>query len=212
MELVETLRDDRVLVVVRAARVADADGLAHALLEHDLRCVEITLTAANALAAISAATAAGAHVGVGTVLTAEQVREAVDAGARFVVTPAWSADVVETCHELDVPVLPGALTPSEVVRAWRAGAAVVKLFPAGLGGPRYLADLVAPLPDVPLLPSGGVGVENAAAFIAAGAIAVSAGSSVAAPELVTAGDHVEIARRACALRDAALGERCGEVA
>ena len=122
----------------------------------------------------------------GTVRRPEQVDEAVRAGAEACVGPAFVPAVVARCAELGVPAVPGALTPSEVEAAWQAGAALVKLFPGSLGGPRYVRELLAPLRDVPLLVTGGVTAENAAEFLAAGAVAVGAGSALAAAAEVEA--------------------------
>ena len=107
-----------------------------------------------------------------------QVDAAVSAGAEAIVAPALSAAVLERAAALGVPAIPGALTPTEVETAWQAGAALVKLFPARLGGPRYVRDLLAPLPDVPLLATGGVDATNARAFLDAGAVAVGVGSGL----------------------------------
>jgi 2-dehydro-3-deoxyphosphogluconate aldolase/(4S)-4-hydroxy-2-oxoglutarate aldolase len=112
------------------------------------------------------------------VRTPEDADAAEDAGADACVCPAFSGAVVARCHHLGLPVIPGALTPTEIEAAWRAGAALVKLFPGSLGGPRYVRELLAPLPDVPLLVTGGVSTENAGEFLAAGAVAVGVGSSL----------------------------------
>jgi 2-dehydro-3-deoxyphosphogluconate aldolase/(4S)-4-hydroxy-2-oxoglutarate aldolase len=116
------------------------------------------------------------------VRTPEQVDAAAAAGAAAIVSPAFVPAVVERAHELGLPAIPGALTPTEVETAWQAGAALVKLFPGGLGGPRYVRDVLAPLRDVPLLVTGGVNAENAAAFLAAGAVAVGVGSALDDPD------------------------------
>jgi 2-dehydro-3-deoxyphosphogluconate aldolase/(4S)-4-hydroxy-2-oxoglutarate aldolase len=156
------------------------------------------------LAAISAAREGDAVVGAGTVLEADQARRAVEAGARFVVSPACLPELGAVCRELSVPLFLGAYTPTEIVAARRAGATAIKLFPAAVGGPEYLKQLRGPLPDVPFVPSGGIDGQSARAFLDAGAIAVYAGSSLAPPDLVAGGDHETIARRARAFV-AALG-------
>jgi 2-dehydro-3-deoxyphosphogluconate aldolase/(4S)-4-hydroxy-2-oxoglutarate aldolase len=116
--------------------------------------------------------------------------------ARFVVSPAFVPELVAACREEDVPVFLGALTPSEVHAAWAAGATAVKLFPAGVGGPRYLEQLRGPFPDIAFIPSGGIDERSAREYLDAGAVAVYAGSSLAPAALVAAGDHEEIAQRA----------------
>jgi len=192
----EALKADRAAAVIRAGRVADPPGLARALAENGIRCVEFTFTIPAVLDAIEAAGGGDAVVGAGTVMTPEQARDAVAAGARFVVSPVCAPALAETCSELGVPVFLGGFTPTEIAEAARAGATAVKLFPARLGGPAYVKDLLGPFPDLALIPSGGVDESNAREFLAAGAVAVYAGSSLAPPHLVAAGDHEEIARRA----------------
>lgn len=193
--LLERLREDRVIAVVRAPRVADPVGLATALAENGVRCVEFTFTTDHVLSAIRAAAERDAVVGAGTVLSADQARAAIDAGARFVVTPAVRVDVADACQELGVPVVLGALTPTEVRSALEAGAAAVKLFPARMGGPEYVRDLLGPFPDLALIPSGGVGPENMGAYLEAGAVAVSLGTSLAPPAAVESGDLDQIVGR-----------------
>jgi 2-dehydro-3-deoxyphosphogluconate aldolase/(4S)-4-hydroxy-2-oxoglutarate aldolase len=149
------------------------DELVSVLAAAGVGVVEVTLETRGAAAAIERLRARG-DVGVvaGTVRTPEQVEIAVAAGAEACVSPGFSADVVARCGELGVPVVPGALTPTEVETAWRAGAALVKLFPARAVGPVYVADLGKPLTDVPLLCTGGITAANAADYLAAGAAAV----------------------------------------
>jgi 2-dehydro-3-deoxyphosphogluconate aldolase / (4S)-4-hydroxy-2-oxoglutarate aldolase len=143
--------------------------------------VEITLDDPGAIGAIQRARARGdVTVLAGTVRTAAQVDAAVAAGAEAVVGPGTSAAVLERAAALGVAAIPGALTPTEVELAWAAGAALVKLFPASLGGPDYVRDLLAPLADVPLLVTGGVDATNARAFLDAGAVAVGVGSALGA--------------------------------
>jgi 2-dehydro-3-deoxyphosphogluconate aldolase/(4S)-4-hydroxy-2-oxoglutarate aldolase len=191
-----TMKADRAVAVIRAERIADPVELANALAEAGIRCVEFTLTTPGAVEAVAAAAGSGAVVGAGTVLDERQAREALAAGAQFVVSPACVPELVEACRGEDVPVFLGALTPSEVHAAWGAGATAVKLFPAGVGGPRYLEHLRGPFPDVAFIPSGGIDERSARDYLDAGAVAVYAGSSLAPAALVAAGDHEEIARRA----------------
>ena len=160
----------------------DVDARVTALADAGVGVIEITLDDPAAAAAIERARARGdVSVIAGTVRRVEQVDLAVAAGAEAVVSPGFDRAVLERAAELGVPAIPGALTPTEVEAAWAAGAALVKLFPAGLGGPRYVRDLLAPLADVPLLVTGGVDAANAAAFIAAGAVAVGVGSALDDP-------------------------------
>ncbi len=171
MDVAAVICDQRVVAVLRRPR--DAAEAVDALVGAGLSIVEITLDSPDALAQIEAVAARGdVTVLAGTVRMPEQVDEAVAAGAEAVVCPAFSGAVVARAHHHAVPVIPGALTPTEIEAAWRAGAAMVKLFPARLGGPEYVADVLKPLADVRLLCTGGVTVENAADYLAAGAAAV----------------------------------------
>lgn len=196
----EYLREDRVIAVVRGSRVADPAGLAKTFVAKGIRCVEFTFTLPDVLSVIRAATEGDAMVGAGTVLEADQARRAIDAGARFVVTPALRVEVVAACIELGVPVMLGAFSPTEVMTAVEVGATAVKLFPAMIGGPEYVRDLLGPFPDLSLIPSGGVGPENLRSYLEAGALAVYMGASLAPPEAVESGDLREIARRADRVR------------
>ena len=196
MEVLAAIRSDRAVAVIRGERVADAAGLAETLADAGIRTVEFTFTIPDVLGAIEAAAASPALVGAGTVRDERQARDALSAGAQFLVSPACVPEVARVAAEAGVPVFLGALTPTEVDAAVKAGTSAVKLFPAGLGGPPYLRDLRGPFPHVDFVPSGGVTEGNARAFLDAGAIAVYAGSSLAPPELVAAGNHDEIGRRA----------------
>ncbi len=179
MPAVDVIRSERLVAILRS--VPDVEQVVATLAAAGVRVVEVTLDSSGALPAIERIRRRGdVTVLAGTVRRPEQVDEAVRAGAEGCVGPAFVPTVVERCLELGVPAIPGAATPTEVECAWQAGAAMVKLFPAGLGGPRYLRELLAPLPDVPLLATGGVTVDNAAEFLAAGAVAVGIGSSLTA--------------------------------
>jgi 2-dehydro-3-deoxyphosphogluconate aldolase / (4S)-4-hydroxy-2-oxoglutarate aldolase len=191
-----TILADRALAVVRAPEIPDPVALAGALAQSGIRALEFTLTTPGVLDHLRAATASEAVLGMGTVLTADQARAAVDAGAKFLVTPGIRAEVGAVGADSGIPVIMGALTPTEVLVALDLGAAAVKIFPAGVFGPRYFKDLRGPLPDVALIPSGGVNAGNAADFLAYGAVAVSAGSDVIPPEAVVSGDWSDIASRA----------------
>ncbi|HEX7297563.1 MAG TPA: bifunctional 4-hydroxy-2-oxoglutarate aldolase/2-dehydro-3-deoxy-phosphogluconate aldolase [Solirubrobacteraceae bacterium] len=193
----EVLEQERVIAVIRADHVSDAAALCAAFVGAGIRCLEITLTVANALDVIGElADRDDCVVGAGTVTTEREAADAMAAGARFLVSPVAEARVVRAGVTAETAVIAGALTPTEVVHAAELGAAAVKIFPARIGGPRYVEDLRGPFPDLRLVPSGGVDAGNAAAYLAAGAFAVATGSSVAPPELVESGDWAEIGRRA----------------
>jgi 2-dehydro-3-deoxyphosphogluconate aldolase / (4S)-4-hydroxy-2-oxoglutarate aldolase len=195
MDVMETIRAERVVAVVRAGTIPNPAELSKALGAGGISCVEFTFTTPGVLDAIEAA-AHGSLVGAGTVTDAAQAEAAIAAGARFVVSPTLATEVVDPCRAAGIPAFLAAFTPTEVLSAVRAGAEAVKLFPARLGGPRYLSDLRAPFPDLSLIPSGGINEGNVYEYLEAGAVAVFAGSSLVPARVVETGDHDEIRRRA----------------
>ncbi|TWS28496.1 MULTISPECIES: bifunctional 4-hydroxy-2-oxoglutarate aldolase/2-dehydro-3-deoxy-phosphogluconate aldolase [Tsukamurella] len=195
--LLDALAADRALTVVRAPDLPDAAALCRALAEGGIRTVELTFTTPDVLGHLErAASVEGTNLGVGTVRSAAQARDAVNAGARFLVTPDVNEEVAQAARDLGVPVFLGALTPTDVARAAALGSVAVKIFPARAFGPGYLKDLHGPFPGLPLLPSGGVSEANAREFLGAGAVAVCAGTSVVPPDTVAAGDWADITVRA----------------
>lgn len=189
--------------VVRLPSLDQAVPLVRALLAGGVTAIEPTMTSPGALdvlprllAEIPAFGAGEAVLGMGSVTSPEQAAAAIAAGAQFIVSPALDLPTVEYCVAQNVPVMPGALTPSEIQTAWKAGAAVVKVFPARLFGPGYFKDVLAPLPHLRLMPTGGVDLSNAADFVAAGAVAVGVGSALVDKKLMDAGAWDEITRRA----------------
>ena len=177
-----------IVAVVRLPRATDFRALAGALVAGGVRAVELTLTTPGALEGIRELGGrddrAGCTVGAGSVLDERSARDVVAAGARFVVSPTLDEAVVRVCREANIPCMPGALTPRELLDAWRAGTPLIKLFPASLVGPGYIRDVLAPLPFLRLVPSGGVSLENAGAWIRAGAAAVSVGGALVSASLV----------------------------
>ena len=199
------IEQDGVIAVVRLNDLSKAVPLTEALVAGGVRAVEFTFTnpaAAEAIAAASAALGSRALIGAGSVLDAETARVAILAGATFVVTPTVSPPTIEICNRYGVATTIGALTPTEILTAWQAGATYVKVFPANLGGPRYLRDVLGPLPQLKLIPTGGVDVENAGEFIRAGAVAVALGSNLVDGRSVATGDWETITARAQAIVDA----------
>ncbi|MEU6198935.1 bifunctional 4-hydroxy-2-oxoglutarate aldolase/2-dehydro-3-deoxy-phosphogluconate aldolase [Streptomyces sp. NPDC047061] len=177
--LTPQLADTRAMAILRSADATGLPAVARALAAGGVTCLEVTLTTAGALDAITrirAELGGDVAVGAGTVLTRADLRDAVAAGAQFLVAPNVEPDVVRASADLGVPFYPGAWTPTEVATAWRAGAAAVKLFPASTGGPAHLRQLRAPLPEIPLVAVGGVGLDEAAGYLAAGARAVGIGN------------------------------------
>lgn len=168
--------------VIRAASREEAVELAEALVAAGVPVIELTFTvpgALDAIEAIAARCAGRVLLGAGTVLDRETARLAILAGARFIVSPHLDAEIIAAAHRYDCLAIPGALTPTEVVRALECGADLIKIFPAdALGGPKYLAALKAPLPQARLVPTGGVSLENAAAWLRSGAAALGIGSGL----------------------------------
>ena len=196
------IEDDGVIAVVRLRDLSQAVPLTEALVAGGVRAVEFTFTnpaAADAISAACDALGARALIGAGSVLDAETARVAILAGAAFVVTPTVSLPVIRLCQRYGVATIIGALTPTEILTAWEGGATYVKVFPASLGGPRYLRDVLAPLPQVKLIPTGGVDLANAGEFIRAGASAVALGSNLVDPGAVAAGQWETITARARAI-------------
>ena len=199
-EVMAALRESGVVAVIRTENPGDLVAVARALHKGGIKFVEITMTIPGALEIIREASEqlkdTDMLVGVGTVLDSETARAAILAGAAFVVGPAFDADVVRICNTYGVVVMPGALTPTEVVNAWKSGADVVKIFPGDMGGPDYLKTLKEPLPQIELMPTKGVDFETAGAFIKAGAIAVGTGSCLVNKALMTAKDYARITENA----------------
>jgi 2-dehydro-3-deoxyphosphogluconate aldolase/(4S)-4-hydroxy-2-oxoglutarate aldolase len=183
---------------------------AQAAAEAGLAALEVTLSRADALdqiRALRAALGAAVQVGAGTVLDADQARQALAAGAQFLVSPVVDAGVMAVGQEAGVPLFPGALTPTEVLAAWRAGATMVKVFPANPLGPAYLKALRAPLRGIPLLPTGGVGLHNLDAFLEAGAAGAGVGEPLFDPERLRAGDWPWLRQRVRLFRGVFEGRR-----
>jgi len=192
----------RVVAIVRLKGAAPLVDVARALTEGGIRSLEFTLTTPGALEAIEACRARfgdAVVVGAGTVLDAAQARQCLDAGAQFLVSPGFDREVIAAARDGGALAMPGALTPTEIVTAWRAGADVVKVFPARALGPKYISDVLAPLPNIPLMPTGGVDESNAVDYLRAGAVAVAAGGSLMDAGAIARADWPTITARARAL-------------
>jgi len=182
MSFLAALTDIGIVAVIRGASADDACAISAALLRGGVRGIEITYSTPDCCAAIRRVKAdapADAAVGVGTVLTVAQLEDAAAAGATYAVSPHFDAAIVARAVALGLPMLPGAITPTEVVRAWQAGATAIKLFPGSLVGPDYVKALKGPLPQIPLMPTGGVSLDNLHEWLAAGVVAVGMGGNLA---------------------------------
>jgi 2-dehydro-3-deoxyphosphogluconate aldolase/(4S)-4-hydroxy-2-oxoglutarate aldolase len=199
--LIAIVRLDSSAELVQAAKAIAAGGVS---------VIEFTLTTPGALRTIEAAVkelGTEVLIGAGTVLDAETARAAILAGAEFVVAPTLNTDVIEMCHRYDKVVIPGAYTPTEILSAWEHGADFVKLFPAEVGGPAYLKAVRAPLPQVKLIPVGGVTLETAGPFLRAGAAALGVGSNLVDKKAVAEGRFTQLTSVAQALSKAVLEAR-----
>ena len=188
--------------IIAIMRAKSSDQLLHAadaIRAGGVCAIEVTMTTPGALAIIDLATARPDKYllfGAVTVLDAESGRAAILAGAQFIVAPGFRPAVVELCRRYSVPVFPGAYTPTEIIAAWEAGADMVKVFPASVGGPDFIKALKAPLPQIELVPVGGVELDNTADFIRAGAAAVGVGSALINQKLLDARDFAALTDRA----------------
>jgi 2-dehydro-3-deoxyphosphogluconate aldolase/(4S)-4-hydroxy-2-oxoglutarate aldolase len=184
-----------IVAIIRAESPDLLVDVAEALAAGGVEVMEVTFTiprATDVLERVAAKLGNRILLGAGTVLDAETARIAILAGAEFIVAPNVNLSVIELCRRYSKPVMPGALTPTEVVTAWQAGADIVKIFPSDITGPRYLKALHGPLPHVRLMPTGGVNLETATEFLKAGACALGIGTSLVDPKAVAAGDLKKI--------------------
>lgn len=190
---------EKLIPVVRVARAEEAVAVAKALVEGGSHIIEITMTVQGALEAmrdLAGNLPPEVVLGAGTVTHSSTARAAVEAGARFLVSPCLSLDVVETASSMGVLVISGAMTPKEILSAWRAGASLVKVFPVGpLGGPSYIRAIKGPFPEIPLVPTGGVSPSNARDYILAGASAVGMGGELVDRESLARKDWGKISQR-----------------
>jgi 2-dehydro-3-deoxyphosphogluconate aldolase/(4S)-4-hydroxy-2-oxoglutarate aldolase len=198
--VLQRIRDTGLIPVVRAESSDLAIRAVAALKAGGLDVLEVTMTVPGAIEVIQGlAREYGDEtlIGAGTVLDPETAEACIRAGAKFIVSPALNEETIQFCREHDVAVFPGALTPTEVVRAWKAGADAVKVFPAGaVGGASYLKALKAPLPQIELIPTGGVSLKTAADFIKAGAMALGVGADLVDPKALHEGNTALLTERA----------------
>ncbi|MFE2997750.1 bifunctional 4-hydroxy-2-oxoglutarate aldolase/2-dehydro-3-deoxy-phosphogluconate aldolase [Nocardia sp. NPDC059246] len=189
-----------VIAILRAPAADRFAEVTAALHESGITAVEFTLTSAGALEAVRECAGLAHPIGVGTVLTAKDAALAVEAGAAYLITPAVIEEVIVEGRRLGVPVISGAFTPTEIHRAWTAGSSMVKVFPAAVGGPGYIKAVRAPLPDIPLVPTGGIGLGAVRAYLDAGAAALGIGSPLIG-DACTGGDLDALRERVLLVRD-----------
>ncbi len=199
-EVLRKVAEVGLLPVVRAQSADEAMQVIDAIREGGVPVLEITMTVPGAIGVMEQVVrrfGSEVIVGAGTVLDAETARACILAGAQFVVSPALNLDTVAICRRYGIAVLPGALTPTEVVTAWTAGADVVKVFPCGaLGGASYIKSLKAPLPQIEMIPTGGVSVKTAADFIKAGSLALGVGADLVDTKAIREGNAKLVTEKA----------------
>jgi 2-dehydro-3-deoxyphosphogluconate aldolase/(4S)-4-hydroxy-2-oxoglutarate aldolase len=189
--IASAIMEARVMAVIRLSASSLVREVVHALVDGGMRVIEITMTTPDALREIERLAASlpeSIVLGAGTVIDGATAIAAIDAGARFVVSPVCRPALIEACHQRRVVMMPGGLTPTEILTAHEAGADFVKVFPASAVGPAFVRDVKGPLPDVRLVPTGGIGIEQAAEWLRAGASAVGVGGSLIDRRAVAAGD------------------------
>ncbi|AQS54827.1 bifunctional 4-hydroxy-2-oxoglutarate aldolase/2-dehydro-3-deoxy-phosphogluconate aldolase [Novibacillus thermophilus] len=201
--LLRRLYEQRIVAIIRGITGEGLDSLVGTLVESGIRIMEVTVDTPGVydkIQKIKDEYGDEVAVGAGTVLDSETARTAISAGAEFLVSPSLNVDVIKTAKRYGKAVFPGCMTPTEIVQAFEAGADVIKVFPASVVGPRYFRELSGPLGHIPLMPTGGVNLDNALAYVEAGAAAVGLGSA-----LVGRGgrqvDLADVKERAQAFRD-----------
>jgi 2-dehydro-3-deoxyphosphogluconate aldolase/(4S)-4-hydroxy-2-oxoglutarate aldolase len=201
VEVLNTIRETGVIAIMRAQSSEQLIAAADAIKKGGVTVIEVTMTTPGALDVISTAKeryGPGVAFGAGSVLDPETGRAAILAGADFVVSPILNLGLIELCNRYGVATMPGCYSPTEIITGWEAGADLIKLFPASVGGPDLVKALLAPLPQVQIVPVGGVDLDTAADFIRKGAVAVGVGSSLVSQKLLDSGDLDELTRRAAA--------------
>lgn len=190
-ENLQRVLDLGIVSIIRAESGEQLVDVAQALYDGGIDVIEVTFTVPGVLDIISAVKKSLGDkivLGAGTVLDTESARAAILAGAEFIVTPTVNTDVITLCNRYDKMIMPGGFTPTEILTAWEAGADIVKVFPADVGGPGFLKAVHGPLPQIRLLPTGGVDLDTLPAFVKAGACAVGLGSALVEKQAVAAGD------------------------
>jgi 2-dehydro-3-deoxyphosphogluconate aldolase/(4S)-4-hydroxy-2-oxoglutarate aldolase len=199
-DVIGSLKEIGVVAVIRAEDPSDLIEVGRALCAGGVKHIEITMTVPGALGVIEKAvnTLKGleVYIGAGTVLDGETARLAILAGVAYIVSPVFRPDIIAVCKRYAIAVMPGAMTPTEALNAWEAGADVVKIFPAGVGGPQFFKDLKGPFPHIEIMPTGAVNRETAPQFIQAGACAIGVGGELAGKPLIVARKFATITQNA----------------
>ena len=194
-DVVQQIEQSGIVAVIRLKEADRLRAVVDAIAEGGIRALEVTMTVPGAVALIAELAAtmpAGFILGAGTVLDRDTALAVIDAGAQFVVSPVFRTKVIDACHERGIAALPGCFTPTEILEAWDAGADVVKVFPATALGPTFFKDIRGPLPQVKLMPTGGVSLDNAGDWIRAGAVAVGVGTALLDAAAIASGDYATL--------------------
>jgi 2-dehydro-3-deoxyphosphogluconate aldolase/(4S)-4-hydroxy-2-oxoglutarate aldolase len=210
LQVLREIESSGVVAVIRMQKADQLRAVIDALLEGGVRALELTMTVPGAIGLIEelAKDLPGEfQLGAGTVLDPETARQVILAGAKYIVAPTLNLDVITMCHRYDVAIMPGCFTPTEILTAWQAGADLIKVFPATALGPAYFKDVRAPLPQVRLMPTGGVTMENAGEWIKAGAVAIGVGSALVDTKAIAAGNFAQITKNAKSLIDSVRAAR-----
>ncbi len=203
IEIVKRIIDDKAVAVIRLRTSQNFLKAAEALYEGEISILEITMTTPNALALIEETVARmpkDVLIGAGSVLDAETAKRVIDAGARYVVSPVFKAEIIQIAHQNDVPAMPGCFSPTEILNAHEQGADVIKVFPADILGMAFFKGIKAPMPFLNLMPTGGVTLTNAGEWIKAGACAVGVGSALVDNKAIEAGNFIQLTENAKILR------------
>jgi 2-dehydro-3-deoxyphosphogluconate aldolase / (4S)-4-hydroxy-2-oxoglutarate aldolase len=210
LQVLREIESSGVVAVIRMQKADQLRAVIDALLEGGVRALELTMTVPGAIGLIEelAKDLPGEfQLGAGTVLDPETARQVILAGAKYIVAPVLNLDVITLCHRYDVAIMPGCFTPTEILTAWQAGADLIKVFPATALGPSYFKDVRAPLPQVRLMPTGGVTMENAGEWIKAGAVAIGVGSALVDTKAIAAGNFAQITKNAKSLIESVRAAR-----
>jgi len=201
--ILKEILDTKIVAIIRLPSSAPVFNTAMALKEGGIKAIEITMGTPNALGEIEKlAKQEGVLTGVGSVTDPQMVEEAINAGAQYIVTPATQKAVIQKAHNMGKPVLSGALSPTEILQAYQWGADIIKLFPANIFGMPYFKAVKAPMPDIPIMPTGGITIENAAEWLSAGAVALGVGSTLVNKQLIDKNDFKAITQIAIHMRNA----------
>jgi 2-dehydro-3-deoxyphosphogluconate aldolase / (4S)-4-hydroxy-2-oxoglutarate aldolase len=199
MTVLDIVAQHKIVAIIRLDDLSTAQQITSALIEGGIRAIEFTLThpdAVKTIGAIRKTVDDSVAIGAGSVISVEQVKAVADVGAQFVVSPNTNPKVIGACVDLDLPAMPGALTPTEIQMAWELGASVVKVFPAHHFDARYIKDVRAPLPHLRLMPTGGISIDNIRTYLDYGAFGVGIGSTLINNSIIASQDWSALANHA----------------